>query len=137
MVVVTPKRTNYIVNTVNNMKKILIGVSTILAMSSCTKEELIPTEHNAHVKVSTHNQTRMIAYVVNIATIPNINSIDCNYSFYAKLYDGTSVCCNVNSDTFDTRVSVDITQVEFIDLVEGFYVSSNNVEYKLDVIEIY
>ena len=119
------------------MKKKLIGVSTILAMSSCTKEELIPTEHNAHVNVSTHNQTRMIAYVVNIATIPTINSIDCNYSFYAKLYDGTSVCCNVDSDTFDTRVSVDVTHVEFMDLVEGFYVSTNNVEYKLDIIEIY
>ena len=118
------------------MKKILLGVSVILGMTSCTKQQDI-LEHNSYINVSTHNQTRMIAYVVNIATIPTINSIDCNYSFYAKLYDGTSVCCNVNSITFDNRVSVDITHVEFMDLVEGFYVSTNDVEYKLDVIEIY
>ena len=35
------------------------------------------------------------------------------------------------------RVSVDVTHVGYMDLVEGFYVSTNNVEYKLDVIEIY
>ena len=118
------------------MKKILISVSAILAMSSCTKEELIPTEHNAHVNVSTNNQTRMIAYVVNIATIPGIESINCDYSFYA-MSDGKKVCCNVVSDTFDDRVSVDLTHIGFMDLVDGFYVEVNNTIYELDVEQIY
>ena len=117
------------------MKKILLGVSVILGMTSCTKQQDI-LEHNSYINVSTHNQTRMIAYVVNIATIPGIESINSNYSFYA-MSGGEKICCNVNSITFDNRISVDITHVEFMDLVEGFYVSTNNVEYKLDVIEIY
>ena len=117
------------------MKKILLGVSVILGMASCTKQQDV-LEHNSYISVSTHNQTRMIAYVVNIATIPGIESINCNYSFYA-MSGGEKVCCNVVSDTFDGRVSVDLTHIGFIDLVDGFYVEVNNTMYELDVEQIY
>ena len=117
------------------MKKILIGVSVILGMASCTKQQDV-LEHNSYINVSTHNQTRMIAYVVNIATIPGIESINCDYSFYA-MSGGEKVCCNVVSDTFDDRVSVDLTHIGFMDLVDGFYVEVNNTMYELDVEQIY
>ena len=117
------------------MKKILLGVSVILGMTSCTKQQDV-LEHNSYINVSTHNQTRMIAYVVNIATIPGIESINCDYSFYA-MSDGKKVCCNVVSDTFDDRVSVDLTHIGFMDLVDGFYVEVNNTIYELDVEQIY
>ena len=69
------------------MKKTLIAVGAILAMSSCSKEEFIPIQeqHNASIKVSTHNQTWMVAYVVNIASIPSIYDINDSYDFYAEL----------------------------------------------------
>ena len=117
------------------MKKILIGVSVILGMASCTKQQDV-LEHNSYINVSTHNQTRMIAYVVNISTIPGIESINCDYSFYA-MSGGKKVCCNVVSDTFDDRVSVNLTHIGFIDLVDGFYVEVNNTTYELDVEQIY
>ena len=117
------------------MKKILLGVSVILGMASCTKQQDV-LEHNSYINVSTHNQTRMIAYVVNIATIPGIESINCDYSFYA-MSGGEKVCCNVVSDTFDDRVSVDLTHIGFMDLVDGFYVEVNNTMYELDVEQIY
>ena len=117
------------------MKKILLGVSVILGMTSCTKQQDI-LEHNSYINVSTHNQTRMIAYVVNIATIPGIESINSNYSFYA-MSDGEKICCNVNSITFNNRVSVDLTHIGFMDLVDGFYVEVDGMTYELDVVEIY
>ena len=117
------------------MKKILLGVSVILGMASCTKQQDV-LEHNSYINVSTHNQTRMIAYVVNIATIPGIESINCDYSFYA-MSGGEKVCCNVVSDTFDDRVSIDLTHIGFMDLVDGFYVEVNNTMYELDVEQIY
>jgi len=117
------------------MKKILIGVGIILGMASCTKQQDI-LEHNSYISVSTHNQTRMIAYVVNIATIPGIESINCDYSFYA-MSGGNKICCNVVSDTFDDKVSVDLTHIGFMDSVDGFYVEVNNTTYELDVEQIY
>ena len=117
------------------MKKILLGVSGILGMTSCTKQQDI-LEHNSYINVSTHNQTRMIAYVVNIATIPGIESINSNYSFYA-MSGGKKICCNVNSITFNNRVSVDLTHIGFMDLVDGFYVEVDGMTYELDVVEIY
>ena len=117
------------------MKKILLGVSVILGMTSCTKQQDI-LEHNSYINVSTHNQTRMIAYVVNIATIPGIESINSNYSFYA-MSGGEKICCNVNSITFNNRVSVDLTHIGFMDLVDGFYVEVDGMTYELDVVEIY
>ena len=119
------------------MKKILIGVSVILGMTSCSKEELLPTEHNAHIKISTHNQTWMVAYVVNVATIPGITNINSNYEFYALLETGETICCNVESLTFNNRVSVDLTEVGYTDLVEGFYVEVDGMTYQLDVMEVY
>ena len=117
------------------MKKILLGVSVILGMTSCTKQQDI-LEHNSYINVSTHNQTRMIAYVVNIATIPGIESINSNYSFYA-MSGGEKICCNVNSITFNNRISVDLTHIGFMDLVDGFYVEVDGMTYELDVVEIY
>ena len=117
------------------MKKILLGVSVILGMTSCTKQQDI-LEHNSYINVSTHNQTRMIAYVVNIATIPGIESINSNYSFYA-MSGGEKICCNVNSITFNNRVSVDLTHIGFMDLVDSFYVEVDGMTYELDVVEIY
>ena len=118
------------------MKKILIGVSVILGMASCTKQQDI-LEHNSYINVSTHNQTRMIAYVVNIATIPGIESINCNYSFYA-MSGGEKICCNVNNSiTFNGKVSVDLTHIGFMDLVDGFYVEVDGMTYELDIVEIY
>lgn len=117
------------------MKKILIGVSVILGMTSCSKEELIPP-HNSYVNISTHNQTWMVAYVVNIATIPGIESINSNYNFYA-MANGEKICCNVNSATFNNRVSVDLTHIGYTDLVDGFYVEVDGMTYELDIIEIY
>ena len=117
------------------MKKILLGVSVILGMTSCTKQQDI-LEHNSYINVSTHNQTRMIAYVVNIATIPGVESINSNYSFYA-MSGGEKICCNVNSITFNNRVSVDLTHIGFMDLVDGFYVEVDGMTYELDVVEIY
>ena len=121
------------------MKKTILAVSTILAMSSCTKEEFVPLQeqHNAHVKVSTHNQTWMMAYAVNIATIPGISSINSNYEFYAELENGEIVCCNVESPTFHHRVSVDLTEVGYTDMIEGYFVNVNGIEYKLEIEEIY
>lgn len=121
------------------MKKTILAVSTILAMSSCTKEEFVPLQeqHNAHVKVSTHNQTWMVAYVVNIASIPSIYDINDSYEFYAELEDGSRVCCNVNSLTFNDRVSVDLTEVGYMDLVKGFYVEADGIKYELEIKEIY
>ena len=87
------------------MKKMLIGVSVILGMTSCSKEELLPTEHRAHVNISTHNQTWLVAYAVNIATIPGVQSINSDYDFYA-VSDGKKICCNVDSHTFYDRVSI-------------------------------
>ena len=117
------------------MKKILLGVSVILGMTSCTKQENV-LEHNSYINVSTHNQTRIIAYVVNIATIPGIQSINCDYNFYATS-GGEKICCNVNSITFDSRVSVDLTHIGFMDLVDGFYVEVDGMTYELDVVETY
>jgi len=117
------------------MKKILIGVGIILGMTSCTKKQDI-LEHNSYINVSTHNQTRMIAYVVNISTIPGIESINCNYSFYA-MSGGEKICCNVVSDTFNDRVSVDLTHIGFMDLVDGFYVEVNGAIHELDIHQIY
>ena len=121
------------------MKKTLIAVGAILAMSSCSKEEFIPIQeqHNASIKVSTHNQTRMVAYVVNIASIPSIYDINDSYDFYAELEDGNRVCCNVNSYTFNDRVSVDLTEVGYTDLVKGFYVEADGIKYELEITEIY
>ena len=125
------------------MKKTLIAVSVILAMSSCSKQELIPTQeqHNASVKVSTHNQNWLVAYVVNIASIPSIQSINDSYEFYAELKDGSRVCCNVNEDNwqhlFHERVSIDLDEVGYTDLIEGFYVEVSGMRYKLDITEIY
>ena len=87
------------------MKKIIIGVSVILGMTSCSKEELIP-EHRSYVNVSTHNQTWLIAYAVNIATIPGIQDINSDYNFYA-MSDGERICCNVHTLNFHDNVSVD------------------------------
>lgn len=117
------------------MKKILIGVSVILGMASCSKQELLP-EHNSYVNISTHNQTWMVAYAVNIATIPGVESINSNYDFYA-MSDGKKICCNVNSATLNNRVSVDLTHIGYIDLVDGFYVEVDGMTYELDIIEIY
>ena len=118
------------------MKKIIIGVSVILGMASCSKEELVPIPHNSYVNVSTHNQTWMVAYAVNIATIPGIESINSDYSFYATSGD-QRICCNVDSHTFDSRVSVDLTSVGFMDLIDGFYVETNGITYELEINEIY
>ena len=121
------------------MKKTLIAVSVILAMSSCTKEELIPIQeqHNASIKVSTHNQNWMVAYVVNIASIPGVYDINGSYKFYAELEDGSRVCCNVNSPTFHNRVSVDLDEVGYTDLIEGFYVEADGIKYELEITEVY
>tara|TARA_R100000805_G_C3507463_1_gene35024 strand:- start:57 stop:413 length:357 start_codon:yes stop_codon:yes gene_type:complete len=118
------------------MKKILIGVSVILGMTSCSKEELIPTEHNSYVNVSTHNQTWLIAYAVNIATIPGIQDINSDYSFYA-MSDGERICCNVHTSDFHGNVSVDLTSIGYIDLVDGFFVEVDGMTYELDIHEIY
>lgn len=121
------------------MKKTILAVSTILAMSSCTKEEFVPLQeqHNAHVKVSTHNQTWMVAYAVNIASIPSIYDINGSYEFYAELENGETVCCNVESPTFHHRVSVDLTEIGYMDLVKGFYVEADGIKYELEIKEIY
>ena len=119
------------------MKKILIGVSVILGMTSCTKEELLNTEHNSYVNISTHNQTYMVAYVVNIATIPGIYDINSEYNFYA-MSNGEKICCNISgSYNFDNRVSVDLTTIGYMDLIDGFFVDVNNKTYELEINEIY
>jgi len=118
------------------MKKILIGVSVILGMTSCSKEELIPTEHNSYVNVSTHHQTQMIAYAVNIATIPGIQSINSEYDFYA-MSGGKRICCNAHTSDFHGNVSVDLTSIGYMDLVDGFFVEVDGMTYKLDIHEIY
>lgn len=118
------------------MKKILIGVSVILGMTSCSKEELIPTEHNSYVNISSHNQTWLVAYAVNIATIPGIQSINSDYDFYA-MSGGEKICCNVQSHTFNSRVSVCLDEVGYTDLVDGFFVEVDGMTYKLKINEIY
>tara|TARA_R100001509_G_scaffold140713_1_gene95586 strand:+ start:112 stop:468 length:357 start_codon:yes stop_codon:yes gene_type:complete len=118
------------------MKKLLIGVSVILGMTSCSKEELIPTEHNSYVNVSTHNQTWLVAYAVNIATIPGIQDINSDYSFYA-MSGGERICCNVHTFDFHSNVSVDLTSVGYMDLVDGFFVEVDGMTYELDIHEIY
>lgn len=110
-------------------------MSVILGMASCSKQELLP-EHNSYVNISTHNQNWMVAYAVNIATIPGVESINSNYDFYA-VSGGEKICCNVNSTTFNNRVSVDLTHIGYIDLVDGFYVEVDGMTYELDIIEIY
>ena len=117
------------------MKKILIGVSVILGMTSCSKEELIP-EHRSYVNVSTHNQTWLVAYAVNIATIPGIYDINSDYEFYA-ISNGERICCNVDSHTFDSRVSVCLDEVVYTDLVDGFFVEVDGMTYELEINEIY
>jgi hypothetical protein len=117
------------------MKKIMIGVGVILGMTSCSKEELIP-EHRSYVNVSTHNQTWLVAYAVNIATIPGIYDINSDYEFYA-ISNGEKICCNVDSHTFDNRVSVDLTSVGYMDKVDGFYVEVDGINYELEINEIY
>ena len=83
-------------------------------MTSCSKEELLPTEHRAHINISTHHQTQMIAYAVNIATIPGISNINSDYDFYAML--GCSIiCCNVHTPDFHSNVSVVLTGVGYMD----------------------
>ena len=118
------------------MKKILIGVSVILGMTSCSKEELMPTEHNSYVNVSTHHQTQMIAYAVNIATIPGIQSINSEYDFYA-MSGGKRICCNVHTSDFHGNVSVDLTSIGYMDLVDGFFVEVDGMTYELAIHEIY
>ena len=118
------------------MKKTLIGVSVILGMTSCSKEELIPTEHNSYVNVSTHHQTQMIAYAVNIATIPGIQSINSEYDFYA-MSGGKRICCNVHTSDFHGNVSVDLTSIGYMDLVDGFFVEVDGMTYELAIHEIY
>ena len=117
------------------MKKIMIGVGVILGMTSCSKEELIP-EHRSNVNVSTHNQTWLVAYAVNIATIPGVQSINSDYDFYA-VSDGKKICCNVDSHTFNDRVSVCLDEVGYTDLVDGFFVEVDGMTYELEINEIY
>ena len=118
------------------MKNILIGVSVILGMTSCSKDELLPTDHRAHVNISTHNQTWMVAYAVNIATIPGIQSINSDYDFYA-MSDGERICCNVDALEFHGNVSVDLTSIGYTDLVDGFFVEVDGMTYELEINEIY
>ena len=47
------------------------------------------------------------------------------------------MCCNVNSYTFNDRVSVDLTEVGYTDLVKGFYVEADGIKYELEITEIY
>ena len=117
------------------MKKIMIGVGVILGMTSCSKEELIP-EHRSYVNVSTHNQTWLVAYAVNIATIPGIQSINSDYDFYA-MSDGERICCNVDAIEFNGNVSIDLTSVGYMDLVDGFFVEVDGMTYELEINEIY
>ena len=117
------------------MKKIMISVGVILGMTSCSKEELIP-EHRSYVNVSTHNQTWLVAYAVNIATIPGVYDINSDYEFYA-MSNGERICCNVDSHTFDNRVSVCLDEVGYTDLIDGFFVEVNGMNYELDINEIY
>ena len=117
------------------MKKLLISVGIILGMTSCSKQELI-LDHNSYVNVSTNNQTWLVAYAVNIATIPGIQDINSDYSFYA-MSDNQRICCNVHTSDFHGNVSVDLTSVGYIHLVDGFFVEVDNVTYELDIHEVY
>ena len=107
------------------MKKLIVGVSTILAMSSCTKEEIYyPVSLNPHLKVNTQSK---VIYLVNVGSLPQVESISCDYKLYGIKYDG------------DTLMSNDKINLPLIDFTDewNFYVSNNNITTELQIEEIY
>jgi hypothetical protein len=107
------------------MKKIIVCVSTILAMSSCTKEETYyPVSLNPHLKVNTQSK---VIYLVNVGSLPQVESISCNYELYGVKYNG------------DTLISNDKINLPLVDFTDewNFYVSNNNIITELQIEEIY
>ena len=107
------------------MKKILIGVSVILGMASCTKEEIYyPTSLNPHLKVNTQAEE---IYLVNVGSLPQVESIFCDYKLYGVKYDG------------DTLMSNDKISLPLVDFTDewSFYVSNNNTTTEVQIEEIY
>jgi hypothetical protein len=107
------------------MKKILIGVSVILGMASCTKEEVYyPTSLNPHLKINTQAEE---IYLVNVGSLPQVESISCDYKFYGVNYQG---------DTLMSSNKIFIPLVEFTD-EWSFYVTNNSITSELQIEEIY
>ena len=104
------------------MKKMLISVSTILCLVSCTKEDLYEPM-NAHLKV-----TGKTVYVVNVASLPQVEDINDSYSFYR------TSAIHGNTVTSEDRWSMDLPG--FTD-EWNFYVSNNGITTELQIEEIY
>ncbi len=104
------------------MNKILIGLSVILGMTSCTKEELY-TPMNAHLKV-----TGETVYVVNVASLPQVESINDSYSFYR------TSAIHGNTVTSEDGWSMDLPG--FTD-EWNFYISNKGITTELQIEEIY
>ena len=106
------------------MKKMLISVSTILCLVSCTKEELYtPISLNPHLKV-----TGKTVYVVNVASLPQVEDINDSYSFYRT------------SDIYqNTVISEDGWSMDLPGFTDewNFYVSNNGITTELQIEEIY
>jgi len=104
------------------MKKMLISVSTILCLVSCTKEDLYEPM-NPYLKV-----TGKTVYVVNVASLPQVEDINDPYSFYRT------------SDIHqNTVISEDGWSMDLPDFTDewNFYVSNNGITTELQIEEIY
>ena len=106
------------------MKNILIGLSVVLGMASCTKEELYtPISLNPHLKV-----TGETVYVVNVASLPQVEDINDSYSFYR------TSAIHQNTVTSENGWSMDLP--DFTD-EWNFYISNNGITTELQIEEIY
>jgi len=104
------------------MNKILIGLSVILGMASCTKQELY-TPMNAHLKV-----TGETVYVVNVASLPQVEDINDSYIFYRA--------SDIHQDTVISEDGWSMDLPRFTD-EWNFYISNNGITTELQIEEIY
>ena len=103
------------------MKKMLISVSTILCLVSCTKEDLYEPM-NPHLKV-----TGKTVYVVNVASLSQVEDINDSYSFYRT------------SGVHETVISEDGWSMDLPGFTDewNFYISNNGITTELQIEEIY